>query len=304
MKNEIKLYTHIERLFVDSTSLKLNDDVEGILSGDVFISTKLDGSNGSVRLDENGELLFTSRNRELSLEFDNQGFAAAFHKDNRFKKYLKKHPHHILFGEWIYTRGVLKYNEDIVGKFMVFDIFDEEQDVYLRPDLYVDELDKADIHRIPVIIEFKNPAAEDIIKLLSEHKSDWSRDGEIEGLVLKNYEFRNKYGRQCFGKIVKSEFKEMQADRRSRTYEALDVEQDLVDTFLTRAFIEKELEKLSPNGTHDKTKNGELLGRIWHELIVEEIWHAIKKYKNPKIDFARLHSLVIVKIKSILKEYF
>jgi hypothetical protein len=30
----------------------------------------------------------------------------------------------------------------------------------------------------------------------------------------------------------------------------------------------------------------------------------LKKYKNPKIDFARLHNLAIDKIKATLPEYF
>jgi hypothetical protein len=296
MEKDTKFYTHVEKLFEDFQSLKLNDELEGMFSGDIFITTKLDGSNGSVRLGADKELIFTSRNRVLSAEFDNQGFYARFSSDERFPKYLKEHPTHVLFGEWIYTRGVLKYTEDVVGKFMIFDIYDQTLNAYIRPEKYIEELDIFKIDRVPITIMITNPNADEIMKLLATHKSGWNSQGEFEGIVLKNYEFRNKYGRQVFGKIVRDEWKEIQADRRSRII-IDDLEQDIIDNFLTRAFIEKEVGKFADfNNTHI----GELLSRVWHELIHEEIWHIIKKYKNPKIDFARLHSLAIAKIKQVI----
>jgi ATP-dependent RNA circularization protein (DNA/RNA ligase family) len=260
----------------------------------------LDGSNGSVRLGADGELLLTSRARVLSEEFDNQNFFATFSSDERFVKYLTKHPTHVLFGEWIYTRGVLKYTADITGKFMVFDVMDAATGEYLPPETYVGELDNFAIDRIPIIEKVVNPQPEDIMKVLAEHKSGWNSEGEFEGIVLKNYEFRNKYGRQTFGKIVRDEWKEIQADRRTRAV-IEDLEQDIIDTFLTAAFIKKEFSKIE---NFDKSRIGELLGRIWHALITEEAWHIIKKYKNPTVNFARLNNLTIQKIKQVLAEYF
>jgi len=298
--SEVKFYTHIEKLFMSFASLDLNDELEGMLSGEVYISTKLDGSNGSIRLGGDGELLLTSRSRVLSAEFDNQGFWAQFAGDGRFKKYFGEHPTHVLFGEWVYTRGVLKYTEDAVGKFMVFDVFDSGTDEYLSPESYIDALDKFQIDRIPIVEKIIDPKPEDIMKILGEHKSGYNADGEFEGLVLKNYGFRNKYGRQAFGKIVRDEWKEIQADR-SRRVVIEDLEQDIIDNYLTKAFVEKEFGKIE---NYDKRHAGELLGRVWHELIAEETWHIIKKYKNPKIDFARLNQLAIKKVKQTLPEQF
>jgi hypothetical protein len=298
--DEVKFYTHVEKLFQDFASLELNDELVGMLSGDVFVSTKLDGSNGSVRLGADGELVFTSRSRVLSEEFDNQNFLNTFHGDERFANYLAAHPTHVLFGEWLYTRGVLKYTADVVGKFMVFDVYDTALNEYLRPEKYIDNLDKFAIDHIPIIEMIKNPTGEDIMKIVVEHHSAWNSAGEFEGVVVKNYEFRNKYGRQAFGKIVRDEWKEVQADRRTRQI-IEDLEQDIVDNYLTNAFIKKELGKIEG---FDKTRNFELLGRIWAELVKEETWHMLKKYKNPKIDFARLHNLAIDKIKATLPEYF
>jgi len=46
------------------------------------------------------------------------------------------------------------------------------------------------------------------------------------------------------------------------------------------------------------------LSKVFYELINEESWHIIKKYKNPKIDFKTLNNLAIQKIKSVKKEIF
>lgn len=103
MIDETKFYTHVEKLFVDFASLKLNDELEGMFSGDVFVGTKVDGSNGSVRLGSDGGVVLSSRNRFLSEEYDNQKFFATFADDERFPKYLAARPTHVLFGEWVYA---------------------------------------------------------------------------------------------------------------------------------------------------------------------------------------------------------
>jgi hypothetical protein len=65
---EYKKYQHIEKLGTH--------EVEGILNGEVHLTYKIDGTNSCVYL-KNDELAFGSRNRELSLDQDNQGFVAA-----------------------------------------------------------------------------------------------------------------------------------------------------------------------------------------------------------------------------------
>lgn len=47
-----------------------------------------------------------------------------------------------------------------------------------------------------------------------------------------------------------------------------------------------------------------LLGIIFHELIKEESWNIIKKFKNPTIDFKKLQTLTNSKIKQELPELF
>lgn len=65
---EFTKYMHLERI---GTS-----EVEGIEDGLTYVFPKLDGTNASVWLNEEGEVQAGSRNRHLSIGADNAGFLA------------------------------------------------------------------------------------------------------------------------------------------------------------------------------------------------------------------------------------
>lgn len=47
-----------------------------------------------------------------------------------------------------------------------------------------------------------------------------------------------------------------------------------------------------------------LLSKVFYELVNEEMWNIIKKFKHPTIDFKMLNSLTINKIKQVKPEIF
>ena len=47
-----------------------------------------------------------------------------------------------------------------------------------------------------------------------------------------------------------------------------------------------------------------LLQTVFYDLVNEELWNIIKKYKNPKIDFAYLQRLTITKVKEMRRDIF
>ena len=49
---------------------------------------------------------------------------------------------------------------------------------------------------------------------------------------------------------------------------------------------------------------GEYLGRVFNEIILEEMWNILKQYKNPKIDFKSFNQFDIQVIKEIDRETF
>ena len=109
--------------------------------------------------------------------------------------------------------------------------------------------------------------------------------GEKELFVYAFGESSESWNNGCVSivlEIVTSEFKEahIREFRCAKTEHKM-IEQEIVDKFLTEAFIDKEFEKiqLKKDGWSSKYIS-ELFGRIWHEFITEECWNIIKKMKN------------------------
>jgi hypothetical protein len=294
---EFKKYQHLERF---GTS-----EVDGIELGECLVFPKVDGTNGSIWLD-GGVVKAGSRNRELSVDKDNAGFYSYILSNSKFKSYLEKHPTHRLYGEFLVPHTLKTYRDDAWRKFYVFDVvIDRGEDgvEYIPYSIYQDLLEEFDLDYIPPLCIIKNGSYDNFIKSL-EANNFLIKDGygSGEGVVLKNYDFYNKYKRQTWAKIVTSEFKEKHYKAMgSPVVEAKEiVEQQIVDDYCTEAFIEKEYAKIVNDNEGWKSKMiPMLLGRVYSELVKEEIWNILKQYKNPKIDFKTLHALVVRKIKQI-----
>lgn len=301
---EFRKYQHIERFGTD--------EVDGIEFGKCYIFYKIDGTNASVWLDEERKLKAGSRNRELTLENDNAGFYNAIINDERIINYLNKHPSHRLFGEWLVPHTLKTYRQDAWRKFYIFDVcLDKEENglEYIPYDIYKPLLEEFNLDYIPPLAIITNPTYESLIKCLEKTGQFLVEDGKGigEGIVIKNYDFYNKYKRQTWAKIVANEFKEKHHKEMGcpeiKTEKM--IEEKIVDDFCTESFIEKEYTKIviEQNGWQSKYIPM-LLGRVFSELIKEESWNIVKKYKNPKIDYKTLNALVIKKIKETKKEVF
>lgn len=291
-------YQHVERFGTD--------EVNGIEFGECLIFPKIDGTNGSVWLGDDGEIKAGSRNRELFLEADNADFFAYVLRDERLKQYLQKHPTHRLYGEYLVPHSLKTYREEAWRKFYIFDVsLDKEDDEveYILYDLYKPLLDEFGLEYILPLGKIRNGNYEYFVKTL-EKNFFLIQDGKGagEGIVIKNYDFYNRFKRQTWAKIVTSEFKEKHIKEMgySELTASLMVEEKIVDEFCTEAFIEKEFAKIVAEKEGWQSRYiPELLGRVFSELIKEESWNMVKKHKYPKIDYRTLNALVIQKIKQV-----
>lgn len=291
-----KKYQHIERFDTD--------EVEDIEKGLCYIFPKLDGINGSAWI-ENGEIKAGSRNRELTLDNDNQGFYNCILQHEGVRKYLEQFPDHILYGEWLVPHSLKTYQDEAWRKFYVFDVYDRNKKCYIAIADYSTYLSMYNIDYIPPLLIANNPAKEDIKDCLVLNTyliSDGSGVGE--GIVIKNYDYVNKYGHTVWAKIISNEFKKKRQKKfGSDMVDKNRLEYEIVDQFITKSLIDKELAKIKVDGWSGN-KIPKLLGTIFHELIKEETWNIIKKFKNPIIDFKKLQTLTNSKIKQELPELF
>ena len=300
---DFKRYQHIERFGTM--------EVDGIEIGTSYVFPKIDGTNSSVWLGEDGCLCAGSRNRELSLEKDNAGFLEAISKDERVMEYLTKHPTHRLFGEWLVPHSLKTYRDDAWRRFYVFDVCvdaDNEGGLeYIPYRVYQPLLEEAGIDYLAPIRILKNGTLDDFIKCMNENNfliKDGAGVGE--GVVIKNYDFYNKFRRQTWAKIVTSEFREKHyKEMGAPVKENRLVEEDIVDKFVTSAFVEKEFAKIvNELGGWSSKMIPRLLSCVYHELVCEEMWNILKAFKNPTINFRVLNNFTIQKIKQIKPEIF
>lgn len=292
---EYKKYQHIERFG--------NEEVDGINLGECYVFTKLDGSNGQIWF-EDGNMKYGSRNRELSLDNDNAGFMAWAIEQKQYSDYLEKYPNHRLFGEWLVPHSIKGYLESAWRRFYVFDVMEGDQ--YLHYEDYRLKLEEFGIEYVPAFRKLTNGEYSHFVEFIKD-ATYLLQDGEYkpEGIVIKNYEFRNKYDRHVWAKIVSNEFKAVHAKAMGVTEVASRklVEEEISKEFITSHLVEKEYEKIKLNGWSSKNIP-QLLNTIFYTVIKEEIWEMLKKHKNPKIDFKMLQHFVFARIKELKPELF
>ena len=296
-------YMHIERLG--------GIEVEGILDGIVYIFPKIDGTNGQIwwephkTVNTAGTIRCGSRNRELSIGNDNAGFMSSVIQDDRYQAFFNNYPTLRLYGEWLVPHSLKTYEDHAWRRFYVFDVYDDQTEEMLLYDAYKEILDPYGIEYIPPLMIMKNPTEEQIYRALEKCGQFLVKDGAGlgEGITIKNYDWKNKHGRQTWAKIITNEFKTIHHKEMGAPLVngSKLVEEDIVEQYVTEHFILKEQAKIVlEEGEWNNKLIPKLLGVVFHELITEEIWNILKKHKNPKINFSLLNKMTTDKVKKVI----
>ena len=297
-KMSFKEYVHLEKFG--------NDEVQGIELGKCYVFPKLDGTNASVWVDDDLSIRAGSRKREVTPESDNAGFAAFALNDERIRDFLSENPFLRLYGEWLVPHTLKTYRKDAWRKFYVFDVFDHDSDSFLDYSVYQEILDSFSLDYIPAYSVMNNATYDHL--LIEINKNDFLvSEGIGEGIVIKNYGYKNKYGRTTWAKLVTSGFKEQHKKAMGPDEKRFSdlVEEKIVDEFLTPEIIEKVYAKIANDERGWSSKYiPRLLGTVYHDFVTEELWQGVKKHKNPTINFKTLNSLVINKTKEVVPHVF
>jgi hypothetical protein len=290
-------YQHLERYG--------NTEVEGIEVGTCYVFPKLDGTNGSVWWDDGVKA--GSRNRELALDNDNAGFMNAMVVDKAVTSFFDHTKNLILYGEWLVPHTLKTYNDDAWRKFYVFDVFDRKKERLLSYDEYSEGLVAAGINVIAPIAIIKNGTETHFTECLSKaHYLVKDGEGAGEGVVIKNYDYTNKYGRQTWAKIVANEFKAKHHIAMGAPVIGCEiVEEKIATKYVTQALVDKVHAKIvNEMGGWSSKYIPRLINTVWYDVVTEETWNFVKEFKNPKVDFKVLSHYVTSKIKELKKELF
>ena len=292
-----KPYLHVERLD--------KDECAGLLQGQVYITAKLDGTNAVVWADDNGIVHCGSRTRELSLGNDNAGFMAWIMQNSPGTIQEKIHfmcqdnPHLLFYGEWGCGRvgAIKKYDKIAQNRLWFFDAYNRNADEYVRWDRLCELLDiyGLDDYKVELLATLQDPSPQDIIDLANNNHFLLDDETLGEGVVCKNYDFINKYGRYTVGKYVLDTFR---PHKSNRVITPGEIEQMFVDKYITVPELDKAKAKteLYCGEDYDQIVNknkfiGVFINIIWKDTLEENIVDFLKKQHNPVIDFGNLNSL-------------
>lgn len=289
-----------------------NDEVESIELGEVYVFPKLDGTNASIWYDE--RIRCGSRTRELdtvNFEQDNFNFAKSTLLSKETPTWLgffKTYPSLRLYGEWLVPHTFKGYRPEAWRKLYVFDVYNDETQQYLPYSVYSPLLEEFGITYIPPLAQIRNGSYEHFLKFVNENKYLCPDDGSPgEGIVIKNYDYYNKFGNQVWAKLIRQEFK----DEHNRVMGA-----PILNTGLMNE--ERILQRIDLGHLIDKTqakirteKLGwsskyipELFGRVFHDIVTEELWSGLKDINHGTINFKTLKALTINNVKKIRPELF
>ncbi len=294
---EFHKYIHLERFGTD--------EVDGINLGECYIFPKLDGTNASLWINEEG-IQAGSRNRHLSLDADNAGFLAWAMQQDNHREMLMKYPNLRWFGEFLVKHSLDTYREDAWRRFYIFDCCDQDGN-FLRYEEYSKICQEFNLDFIPCLTKTRNPDYEVLQKSLENNR--WliqDGKGTGEGIVIKNYDFKNRFGRQVWAKMITNTFKDKHIEVMGGTVVNLKMlEEEICDKYIDIHQVEKIISKIRLDvGAFNAKQIPQLLGMAYHDLITEDMWEIVKTNKNPKIDFKTLNQFCIRRVKALKPELF
>ena len=313
MTKEFERYMHIEPL---NTT-----DTDGLLNGTCYIFDKLDGMNAQVWLDyidakgtEIPVIRCGTRNKELNYENrkNGRGFFEFVINNPQLKLFLLEYPHYRLYGEWLIQGFKTQYKDLAYDQFYVFDILYEDTITtgWVDYKVYAPLLRRFSLDYIPLIKEVQNPTSFSIKRAYQDANFLVpNKKNPGEGIVIKNYQFVNQYGRTVWGKYKGEETAKSTKDTESTktvNFSTVPVEEYIVSKYLTAEFIQKEKIKLAvANQGWQRTLIGQLLKTIIHEFLKELLPIAIEDFKGKLlIDFDLLNKIIVRRTKNLCPELF
>lgn len=245
----MKKYQSITRHGKSATHLTLEGNPH------IVIQEKLDGANASFQR-VGDEIHAFSRNTQLDSENNLRGF----YEWTQTLDVEKLVEGHIYFGEWT-AKHKLDYGDNH-NKFYLFDVYDSDSEKYVSfvvVDLASEHLG---INLIPVFYTGEFKSLEHIQSFIGK-----STLGEIgEGVVVKNYDYTNKYNEQVFTKFVSDEFAEIKKVKKHTVNTNSDQLTEFINSTLTEARVSKMLHKMVDEGQLEEDYAIEDMGTILKHL--------------------------------------
>ena len=235
----------------------------------ITITEKIDGANASIVVNENGTLTACSRRNELSESNTLQGFYNFVQTLVPEDVATVLTTRYILFGEWL-VKHTIKYPEDRMRQFYVFDIYDTETEQYMPWEFTKTIAGFLNLKTVPLFYDGPFTSWEDIYSYVGKTEMDAEPTGE--GIVIKSQDrLDNKFsGTPEYVKIVAKEFSEVHDSKPHNVdpekLAAKTAAEELAKTIVTERRVEKSIQKLVEDGIISETWDEHDLGTIAKHL--------------------------------------
>lgn len=258
MKDIIK-YTDVIRLGKSCT--------EGVLQegDDISITQKIDGANSSFTLDNTNELGVSaySHNQPITKENNLRGFYEWIIKNIVPIKELLN-PRYRYYGEFLVAHKVI-YKPEAYQNFYLFSIWDEITQLYLPDTIVKSEAERLHIKTVPYFYVGKYISFEHLMSFVG--KSDLTLEKDTgEGIVVKNVDYINKYGKQLFVKLVAEKFAEVQKQKLPKNPNVANGLTEIIKSVLTKARLSILILKLVDEGILQDNYCIKVMGTILRSL--------------------------------------
>ena len=296
---EIKKYTKVVRYGKSET-------IDVLKQGDIIsITEKIDGANASFRIDNTNDLGIScySRNNPLD-EHNTLGGFYNWVRDNIVPTKQLLNPNYIYFGEWLIKHKVI-YKEECYNNFYLFSIYDIDKEEYIDELLMRKEANRLRLKTVECCYygEFRDY---EHLKTFIGKSNMTEVVNTGEGIVVKNVNYKDRFGKQMFVKLVTDKFAEVQKQKKPKN--PCDEVVILTKQVVTKPRIEKILFKLTDENKlkqdyaiEDMGTILKLLIPIVYEDVMEEESDMFVNYEEDKI--RKTISKVVPSItKEILKE--
>lgn len=222
-----------------------------IFVGPVVVEEKIDGSQFSFSVDEDGTIHCRSKGKEININDPDKMFAAAVETVKKLASHARK--------LWIYRgeylskpkHNTISYERVPKDHIIIFDI-ETSRDSFLTPSKKRWECDRLGLECVPCLYEGEvgpgndYESTEDLKSLL-----DVSCLGNVkpEGFVIKNYEKLNPEKRILICKHVTPEFKEIHSSSwKASNPGTLEIVQNITTIYKTVARWKKAVQHLREQG--------------------------------------------------------
>lgn len=300
---EIKKYTDIVRYGKSNTQdvIKIGDKIS--------ITEKIDGANASFTRDLENPNGVSCYSRRLVLSEDNtlRGFYDWVNKHIIPIK-EKLNPNYRYIGEWLVSHKI-QYKEDKYCNFYMFSIWDENKEQYLSDDIVISEAKRLGLQTVEYFYIGDFISYEHMQSFVGKSNITKEQD-KGEGIVVKNVDYFDRYGKQVFVKLVSERFAEIQKQKLPKNPNQYDGKNAIIKSVLTKPRVDKLMHKLVDEGFITREdfiienigKLLKLLGdRVVEDMLKEE--GEILKNIEEKLLKRHIGKILPLILKEVLKDY-